>query len=88
VQGPSRLLLTRVLRDGEVWDVYVATIAQNGRPNRTELQFETRGADRKLRRCARPIEGELLAALHSGEPVSRSSLEGELDLAIQAPDDA
>ncbi|HSJ09791.1 MAG TPA: hypothetical protein VK928_07745 [Longimicrobiales bacterium] len=73
--GPARLLFTRLLRDGAIWSVYVATSGDGA--SRTQLEFESTG-----RRCTRPVDGPLLAALHSGAPVSRSSLLDELELAL------
>jgi hypothetical protein len=80
--GPSRLLLTKLIREGTIWNVYVATTPHSGGPNRTHLEFEhaSAGAVRYVRRA----EGPLLDALHSGAPVSRSNLQGELELALAA----
>lgn len=81
--GPSRLRLTRLLREGGVWDVYVATTAQAGASNVTRLEFEGRDAQQKKVRYNRPVEGDMLDALHSGAPLSRARLDQELDLAIR-----
>lgn len=81
--GPSRLRLTRLLREGGVWDVYIATTAQAGASNVTLLEFEGRDAQRKKVRYYRPVEGDMLEALHSGAPVSRARLDRELELAIR-----
>jgi hypothetical protein len=81
--GPSRLLLTRLIREGSIWEVYVATRAQSGADNLTQLEFETPGPQHRRTRYARPVEGALLEALHTGAPVSRSSLEEQLDLAMR-----
>jgi hypothetical protein len=83
VSGSSRLLLTRLAREGEIWDVYVATIAQIGASNITQLEFERKGARWEKLRYTRPVGELLLDALHSGLPVSRASLEEELDLALR-----
>jgi hypothetical protein len=62
--------------------VYIATSAQSGAPNVTELEFEDTGAT--AARYSRRVDGKLLEALHNGAPVSRSSLQGELELALVA----
>lgn len=80
--GPSRMLLTKVLREGAIWNVYVATIPQSGTSNLTQLEFE-RSAEQKKLRYTRPAAEPLLDALHRGEPVSRASLQDELELAIR-----
>lgn len=82
-QGPSRLLLTRLLRDGAIWEVHIATTARTGAPNLTLLEFEGTGTEQEKLCYTRPVEGSLLAALHSGTPVSRASLEEELELAFR-----
>jgi hypothetical protein len=61
----------------------VATSAQSGAHNLTQLEFETTGPPHRRTRYARPVEGALLEALHNGAPVSRSSLEEQLDLAMR-----
>lgn len=83
MSGSSRLLLTRLLREGAIWDVYVATSAQAGGQNTTRLEFERSGGGQGKVRYGTPVEGPLLDALHSGAPVSRSDLERELELAIR-----
>lgn len=87
MQGPARLLLTRLVREGAIWEVYIATTAQSGGANVTQLEFEGTGAEQEKLRYTRPAEGALLDALYSGSPVSRASLEEELDLAFAAADD-
>jgi hypothetical protein len=84
VPGPARMLLTRVLREGAIWNVYVATTARSGAPNLTQLEFEGTGAGQAKLRCTRPVAGPLLDALHSGAPISRASLQAELELALHA----
>lgn len=81
--GPSRLLLTRLMRKGAIWNVYVSTSPRSGGPNVTELEFEDTGANPA--RCRRRVDGPLLEALHNGAPVSRSSLQDELELALADP---
>lgn len=81
--GSSRLLLTRLLREGGIWDVYIATTAQAGTPNLTRLEFEGRGPERKNLRYSRPVESTILNALHSGGSVSRARLDEELEVAIR-----
>lgn len=71
------------MREGAIWDVYVATTAQDGAPNVTQLEFEAAGAGPKRLRYTRPVQGLLLEALHNGTPVSRASLEEELDRAYR-----
>jgi hypothetical protein len=83
VSGPSRLRLTRLVREGAIWDVYIATAPQSGGPNVTLLEFEGPGTTRTKLRCTRPVEGPLLDALHNGAPVSRTPLEEELDHALR-----
>ena len=78
--GPSRLLLTRLIRKGAIWNVYVSTSPRSGEPNVTELEFEDTGANPT--RYRRRVDGPLLEALHNGAPVSRSSLQDELELAL------
>jgi hypothetical protein len=80
--GPARLLLTRLLRDSAVWDVYVATIAESGSPVRTRLEFVESGGPLQATRYTRPIAGPMLDALLSGMPVSRASLLAELEQAL------
>jgi hypothetical protein len=80
--GSSRLLLTRLHRDGTVWDVYIGTTSQAGARNVTRLEFEASGAGKEKVRYTRPAEGRLLEALHSGTAVSRAELEQELERAI------
>lgn len=84
--GSSRLLLTRLLREGALWEVYVAAAARPGAPNQIHLEFEGKGPARQRLRYTRPVEGPLLEALHSGAPVSRARLEEELELACRADD--
>jgi hypothetical protein len=72
-----------LVRDGAIWDVYVSTTAQNGAPNITRLEFEGKGPAGQRLRHTRPLEGALLDALHSGDPISRARLEEELDLAFR-----
>ena len=81
--GPTRLLLTRLLHGGAIWNVYVARTAESGGPNRTQLEFEAAGAASDGQRYTRRVEGEMLDALHRGKPVSRSALEEELELALR-----
>ncbi len=80
--GSSRLLLTRLIREGSVWDVYVATATQTGGRTQTRLEFESAGPAHRRTRCSRPLSPSLLEALHKGTPVSRVSLEEELTLAL------
>jgi hypothetical protein len=79
---PARLLLTRLARDGAIWNVYIVTSAPAGGPAHTQLEFEDPGADSV--RYTRRAEGALLDALYSGAPVSRSNLQDELELALAA----
>lgn len=83
MSGPSRLRLTRLVREGTIWNVYVSTTAQNGAPNITRLEFEGKGPAGERLRHTRPLEGALLEALHSGAPISRARLEEELDEAFR-----
>jgi hypothetical protein len=62
--------------------VYIATSSQAGAPNVTELEFEDTGAN--AGRYSRRVDGKLLEALHNGAPVSRSSLQDELESALMA----
>ena len=80
--GSSRLLLTRLHREGVVWDVYIATTSQAGR-NTTRLEFEGGAVGEEKVRYSRPAEGQLLAALHSGAAVRRTDLEEALEQAIR-----
>jgi hypothetical protein len=82
-QEPARLRLTRVIREGVIWDVFVVTTAQSGSRNLTQLEFEATGADRRRIRYTRPVEGALLDALHTGAPLTRASVQQELELAIK-----
>ncbi len=82
-QTLSRLLLTRLLRDGVTWEVYVVTGSPGGAPNVTQLEFQGVGPEHEKVRHARPITGPLLDALHSGAPISRAGLEAELELAVR-----
>jgi hypothetical protein len=81
---PSRLLLTRLIREDMVWDVYIATTPQNGGSNLTQLEFQEKGARHLRPRYTRPLQGALLEALYAGTPVSRARIEEELELAIRA----
>lgn len=83
VSAPSRLLLTRLLHEGVLWDVHITTTPRPGASNITQLEFEGTGEKRGKVRYTRPVEGALLEALHSGIPVSRAGLEEELELAIR-----
>lgn len=78
--GPSRLLLTKLLRGDAIWNVYVATGAQGDTQNRTQLEFEDTSA--VAVRYSRRAEGPLLDALFNGAPVSRATLQDELERAI------
>jgi hypothetical protein len=60
--------------------VYIATTAQSGAPNRTDLEFEDTGANPV--RYTRRVDGPLLEALHTGAPVSRARLQDELEAAL------
>lgn len=80
---PSRLLLTKVARGAEIWDVYIATIPQNGGSNLTQLEFQESGIRHLRPRYSRPLAGALLDALYAGAPVSRARLEEELELAVR-----
>jgi hypothetical protein len=82
-QEPARLRLTRVIREGVIWEVFVATTAQSGARNLTQLEFEATGPDRRRLRYARTVEGALLDALHTGAPLSRASVQQQLELAIR-----
>ncbi|HUG39560.1 MAG TPA: hypothetical protein VMM12_03690 [Longimicrobiales bacterium] len=79
----SRLLLTRLLRDGAVWDVFIATTSSAGTPNVIRMEFEHGSAGRDIVRYSRAVEGPLLDALHSGTSLSRADLEQELEEAIR-----
>jgi hypothetical protein len=81
--GPSRLRLTRILRDGVIWEVYVTTTPRSAAENITLLEFEGSTLQEERVRYSRPVVGALLDALHNGRPVSRSDLEEELELAIR-----
>ena len=81
--GSSRLLLTRLLRDGTIWDVFIATTTTAGTANVTRLEFERSGPGRNKVRYTRPAEGPLLEALHGGASLSRADLQEELELAIR-----
>jgi hypothetical protein len=48
----------------------------------TELEFEDTRPN--VARYSRRVEGKLLEALHNGAPVSRASLQDELELALVA----
>lgn len=82
-EGTSRLLLTRLIREGAIWEVHVSTRVQGAAANVTRLEFESAGGPRTKLRYTRPVEGALLEALHSGAPVSRASLEEELERALR-----
>ena len=84
--GSSRLLLTRLLRDGAIWDVFIATTATAGASNVIQLEFARSGPEQDGVRLTRWVEGPLLEALHSGASLSRSDLEHELELAIRQAD--
>ena len=86
VSGSSRIRLTRLLRDGALWDVFIATTARAGSPNIVRLEFERSGAGRDRVRYARPVCGQLLEALHGGASLSRADLDEELERAIRQAD--
>lgn len=82
-QAPSRLLLTRLLHNGAIWEVYVTTGGPGGAPNVTQLEFQGAGPQQEKVRYSRTLEGPLLDALHSGAPISRAGLADELELAVR-----
>lgn len=79
----SRLLLTRLLKDGELWEVFVASTPTDRAASEVRLEFERKVPDGDPIRHSRPLAGALLEALHSGAPLSRRALEGELEKAIR-----
>lgn len=85
----SRLLLTHVVREGALWEVFVATTASQRAPTEVRLEFVHRKPGQDPVRYSRPVSGALLEALHRGGALSRADLEQELDQAIrgEAPDD-
>jgi hypothetical protein len=80
--GPARLLLTRLVRGTAIWNVYVATSPQGDSTSRTHLEFEDTSA--RSQRYSRRAEGPLLHALFNGAPVSRATLQSELEQALVA----
>lgn len=85
----SRLLLTRLLNGGQVWEVFVATTASERGPAEVRLEFERKGPGGDPLRHSRPLAGALLEALHAGDSLSRHDLDKELERAIRdaAPGD-
>jgi hypothetical protein len=86
----SRLLLTHVVREGALWEVFVAATAAQRAAATVRLEFVHRVPGREPVRYSRPVSGPLLEALHRGGPLSRAELEHELEQAIRdaAQDDA
>lgn len=85
----SRLLLTHVVREGALWEVFVATTAAQRAPTEVRLEFVHRRPGQDPIRYSSRVSGDLLEALHRGGPLSRADLEQELEQAIrgEAPDD-
>jgi hypothetical protein len=81
--GSSRLLLTQILHESAIWNVYIATTVRSGSPTLIQLQFERRAAGQNEVRYTRSAEGALLEALHSGRSLSRAELEQVLELAVR-----
>jgi hypothetical protein len=85
----SRLLLTHVVREGAIWEVFVATTAAQRAPTEVRLEFVHSRPGQYPIRHSRRVTGALLDALHRGGALSRADLEQELEQAIrgEAPDD-
>jgi hypothetical protein len=85
----SRLLLTRIVREGVLWEVFVVTTAAHRAPATVRLEFVHSAPGRESVRCSRPVSGDLLETLHRGGSLSRADLEQELEQAIRdaAPDE-
>jgi hypothetical protein len=86
----SRLLLTHLVREGALWEVFVATTAAPRASATVRLEFVHKAPGQHPVRYSRPVSGPLLEALHRGSPLSRADLEQALEQAIRdaAPDDA
>jgi hypothetical protein len=86
IAGPgtsSRLLLTHVIREGALWEVFVAATAPQKEGATVHLEFVHKARDTSPVRYSRPVFGPLLEALHTGGPMSRRDLERELEQAIR-----
>ncbi|MBR9990649.1 MAG: hypothetical protein KFH98_12895 [Gemmatimonadetes bacterium] len=81
--GSSRIHLTHILRDGAIWNVFVATTAGPGAPAAVLLEFERTGGDDAAHRYSTPLTGQLRDALYGGGSVDRADLVHELELAIR-----
>jgi hypothetical protein len=79
----SRLLLTRVVREGALWEVFVATTAAQRAPTEVRLEFVQRRPGQDPVRYSRRVSGAVLDALHRGGALSRTDLEQELEQAIR-----
>jgi hypothetical protein len=82
--GSSRIHLTNVLREGAIWNVFIATTAGHGAPAAVLLEFERTRGDNQAGRYSTPLTGRLREALYCGGSVSRAELVNELELAIRS----
>jgi hypothetical protein len=82
--GSSRIQLTHILRDGAIWNVFIATTAGHGAPAAVLLEFERTGGDDQPVRYSTALTGGLRDALYGGGSVSRADLVHELELAMQS----
>jgi hypothetical protein len=81
--GTSRIHLTRIIRDGAIWNVVVATTGGDDATAAVLLEFERTDGDGQPDRYATPLTGRLRDALYGGGSVSRADLVHELELAIR-----
>lgn len=80
----SRIHLTHIVRDGAIWNVFIATTAGHGGPAAVLLEFERTGGDDQPDRYSTTLAGQLREALYGGGSVSRADLMHELEFAIQS----
>lgn len=81
--GSSRIHLAHILRDGAIWQVFIATAAGHGETAAVLLEFERSGGGDEPNSYATPLRGRLRDALYGGGSVARADLVHELDLAIR-----
>jgi hypothetical protein len=80
--GISRIPLTLLEHEGEIWNVYLSSFRDTPADERMQLEFERTGTGGAPVRYTRAAAGSVLRALQEGQSLTRAALRDELARAV------
>jgi hypothetical protein len=82
------MFLTLLQREGDLWNVYLSVAPDAPHAGPAQLEFERSERGGATMSLVRELPAELMEALQGGHPLSRESLDRELEAAVRAREDS